>query len=63
MLFVHIIGGQWAARSYDEPERPFSHPSPNGEVGRMEPIDVGAGHESGNVGNTPIDFIWMSLKT
>lgn len=62
MLFVHIKGGQWAARSKSEPEHRYPHPSPDGEVGWMDTIDISVGHESGNVGTNPIDLIWVSLK-
>ncbi len=62
MLFVHIKGGQWGARSKLEPEHAYPHPSPDGEVGWMEPIDIGVGHESGNIGTNPIDLIWVSLR-
>ena len=62
MLYIHIKGGQWAARSKREPEHPYPAPSPDGEVGWMPPIDISEGHESGNVGNQPIDLIWVTLK-
>jgi len=62
MLFVHIKGGQWAARSKREPEHAYPHPSPDGEVGWMDTIDISAGHESGNIGADPIDLIWVSLR-
>jgi predicted metal-dependent enzyme (double-stranded beta helix superfamily) len=62
MLYIHIKGGQWAARSRKEPEHPYPEPSPDGEVGWMPPIDIGEGHESGNVGPQPIDLIWVTLK-
>jgi len=62
MLYIHIKGGQWAARSRKEPEHPYPAPSPDGEVGWMPAIDLSAGHESGNVGRQPIDLIWVTLK-
>ncbi len=62
MLFVHIKGGQWGARSRLEAQHAYPHPSPDGGVGWMEPIDIGVGHESGNIGNAPIDLVWVSLK-
>lgn len=62
MLFVHIRGGQWGARSGNEAQHAYPHPSPDGEVGWMEPIDISAGHESGNIGSNPIDLVWVSLK-
>jgi quercetin dioxygenase-like cupin family protein len=62
MLYVHIKGGQWAARSKLEAQHAYPDPSPDGSVGWMDPIDISAGHESGNIGSNPIDFIWISLK-
>ena len=62
MLYIHIKGGQWAARSKKEPEHPYPEPSADGKVGWMPPIDISEGHESGNVGTQPIDLIWVTLK-
>jgi hypothetical protein len=62
MLFVHIKGGQWATRSKREAEHAYPQSSPDGGAGWMEPIDISAGHESGNIGPNPIDLIRVSLK-
>jgi len=62
MLFIHIKGGQWAAKSYKEPEHPYPNPSPDGEVGWMPTIDISVGHQSGNIGKNPIDLVWVTLK-
>ena len=62
MLYIHIKGGQWAARSKHEPEHAYPEPSPDGEVGWMPTIDISEGHESRNIGKDPIDLIWVTLK-
>lgn len=62
MLYIHVKGGQWGARSKNEPERPYDRPYADGEVGWMPTIDISEGHESGNIGEEPIDLIWVTLK-
>jgi len=62
MLYIHIKGGHWAARTYKDPERADPEPTPDGAVGWMPTIDIEAGHESHNVGRDPIDLIWVTLK-
>jgi len=62
MLYIHVRGGQWAARSKREPEHRYPDASPDGEVGWMATIPLSEGHESGNVGPNPIDLIWVTLK-
>lgn len=62
MLYIHVRGGQWAARSKREPEHRYPDASPDGSVGWMAPIELSEGHESGNVGDRPIDLIWVTLK-
>jgi quercetin dioxygenase-like cupin family protein len=62
MLYIHVRGGQWAARSNKEAEHAYPQPSPDGEVGWMPPIDISEGHQSGNIGQGPIDLIWVTLK-
>jgi predicted component of type VI protein secretion system len=62
MLYIHIKGGQWAARLKGQPEHLYPAPSPDGSVGWMQPYTLDQGHESGNLGKEPIDLIWVTLK-
>lgn len=62
MLYIHIKGGQWAARLKGQPEHLYPAPSPDGSVGWMQPYTLDQGHESGNLGTEPIDLIWVTLK-
>jgi hypothetical protein len=61
-IYIHIKGGQWAARSNSEPERASPNFSETGSVGWMPPFDISEGHESGNVGAEPIDLVWVQLR-
>jgi hypothetical protein len=62
MLYIHVKGGRWAARSHSDPEPIHADPAPDGSVGWMPTIGIEEGHESGNVGHEPIDLIWVTLK-
>jgi quercetin dioxygenase-like cupin family protein len=62
MLYIHVKGGQWASRSKKEPETPYPEPAPDGLVGWEPTIPLSEGHESHNIGKTPIDLIWVTLK-
>ncbi len=62
MLYIHIKGGRWAARSHSNPQPIHAEPAPDGSVGWMPTIGIEEGHESGNVGDEPIDLVWVTLK-
>ncbi len=62
MLYIHIKGGQWAEKTYKEPEHPYPNSSPDGEVGWMPTIDISVGHQSRNIGKDAIDLVWVTLK-
>lgn len=59
-LYVHIKGGEWTVR-YGEQET--TSVSPDGEIGWSDKaLSLEAMHQSGNTGDEPIDFMWITLK-
>ncbi len=59
-LYVHIKGGQWTVRYGDDEQTSFS---PDGEIGWSDTaLELDAQHQSGNSGDEPIDFLWITLK-
>jgi len=62
MLYIHVKGGRWGARSRKEPEHAYPDRDEDGSVGWMATIGIEEGHESKNVGDEPIDLIWVTLK-
>ena len=61
-IYVHIHGGEWTGRIGDDIEY-FEEISPDGEVGWMDAIPLDVKHDSGNTGDTPIDIIYVTLKS
>jgi quercetin dioxygenase-like cupin family protein len=60
-LWIFIKGGLWSSRTKDTaPTKPQF--GPDGTVGWMPAIDISQGHESGNVGTTARDVVWITLK-
>ena len=60
-VFIHIHGGRWRAREDGQPTGPIVHREP-GDAGWMGEIGLDEGHEYGNVGDTTIDLVWITLK-
>ncbi len=58
-LYVHIKGGEWTMRYGDKKETSVAE---DGSVGWMEKVTLSQEHESGNTGDTPIEFLWITLK-
>lgn len=61
-IYVHIKGGEWSGRLGGEIEY-WGIPDEDGAVGWMDAIPLSARHESGNTGATPIDLIYVTLKS
>jgi len=60
-LYVYIKGGRYVSETRDPPTREEGD-TPDGYVGWMPAIDIKAGHQSGNIGSTPSDVVWIALK-
>jgi predicted metal-dependent enzyme (double-stranded beta helix superfamily) len=58
-LYVHLKGGEWTVRYGDKKETSVAK---DGSVGWMNAVALSEDHESGNTGNTPIEFLWITLK-
>jgi hypothetical protein len=58
-LYVHIKGGEWTMSYGDKKETSVAK---DGSVGWMEKVTLSQEHESGNTGDTPIEFLWITLK-
>jgi len=61
-IYVHIKGGEWSGRVGGKPDYSGSVDE-DGAVGWMDAIPLSAGHDSGNTGDTPIDLIYVTLKS
>ena len=60
-LWIFIKGGLWSSRTRSTaPTKPQF--GPDGTVGWMPAVDISQGHESGNVGTTARDVVWITLK-
>ena len=58
-LYVHLSRAQWTVRYGDQETTSVS---PAGSVGWQRAVDLSEEHESGNTGDTPIEFLWVNLK-
>lgn len=61
-IAVRVKGGLWAGRRGGREVYRMTEPTKDGSVGWMDAVDLSEGHESGNVGDTPIDLVWITLK-
>ncbi len=58
-LYVHIKGGKWAVR-YGDKETVSE--DPDGSVGWFAKVELSEKHQSGNIGDKPIELLWITLK-
>ena len=60
-LYIFIKGGHWLSKSKANPQGvPGS--AEDGLIAWMDPIGLSEGHQSGNVGKTSTEVVWVSLK-
>ena len=62
-IAVRVKGGLWAGRRGGREVYRMTEPSEDGSVGWQRAIDLSEQHDSGNVGGTPIDLVWITLKS
>lgn len=60
-VFVHIRGGTWGSRTGGVQSSETTTRA-DGHVGWSDAVDISEEHESGNVGDTTIDLVWITLK-
>jgi quercetin dioxygenase-like cupin family protein len=60
-VFIHLKGGTWSGRRGGV-QSLSSTVREAGAVGWLDAIDLSEEHESGNIGDTTIDLIWVTLK-
>jgi quercetin dioxygenase-like cupin family protein len=58
-VVVHITGGTWAVRNGG---KEITSEAKDGSVVWQDAVDQGAKHEARNVGDAPIEYLWVSLK-
>lgn len=61
-IYIHIVGGEWTGKLGEDIQY-WKELSPTGEVGWVDAIPIEAEHDSGNTGDTPIDLIYVTLKS
>ena len=60
-FYIFIKGGRWSSKSKEHPQGvPGS--AQDGLVAWMDAIDLSDEHQSGNVGTTSSEVVWVSLK-
>jgi mannose-6-phosphate isomerase-like protein (cupin superfamily) len=60
-LYIFIKGGRWMSKTTNPPSE-IKGDSPDGDVAWMPATDLSVGHQSGNIGPTTSDVVWIALK-
>ncbi|MGB6307519.1 MAG: hypothetical protein WBF89_06960 [Steroidobacteraceae bacterium] len=60
-FYIFIKGAHWLTKSKENP-RGMPGSAADGLVAWMDPIDIGDEHQSGNIGTTTGDVVWVALK-
>ena len=58
-LYIHLTDAHWKVRFGDKVQ---TDRSSAGSVGWYGPVHLWQDHESVNIGDSPIDLIWVTLK-
>lgn len=58
-LYIHLTDAHWKVRHGEKIE---TGRSPAGSVGWYGPVHLSEDHESVNMGDMPIELIWVTLK-
>ena len=58
-LYIHLTDAHWKVR-YGEKTEAGRYPA--GSIGWFGPVELDEDHESVNIGEAPIDLIWVTLK-
>lgn len=59
-IYVHIKGGTWSERRGNAQSAPAHVEA--GSVGWLDAVDIGEGHNVGNMGDTTLDFVLVTIK-
>jgi mannose-6-phosphate isomerase-like protein (cupin superfamily) len=60
-LYIFIKGGRWMSKTTNPPSELLGD-SPDGDVAWMPATALSMGHQSGNIGTTMSEVVWIALK-
>jgi hypothetical protein len=60
-FYIFIKGGHWLSKSKAHPQG-ISGTAEDGTVAWMDTIDMSEEHQSGNIGTTTSEVVWVALK-
>jgi beta-alanine degradation protein BauB len=60
-LYIFIKGGRWMSKTTNPPSELLGD-SPDGDIAWMPATALSVGHQSGNIGTTTSEVVWIALK-